>query len=114
MSMIKYKHHTIISREVGYDEYDKAITSEVYSGPCLYEEGGSNRSYRYYTRNPLLFLPENDALVNINDVVEVHVEKGRVIKAIVRIPRDIDYDGLKCTRLELKLAEDEELEGSQQ
>lgn len=113
MDLIEFKHSCVISREVGYDNFDSPISDVIYSGPCLYEEGGHNQSYRYYTRNPLAFLPPNDKLIKVNDVIKVVADKGREISAIIRTPRDIKMDTIECTRLELKLAEDEELAESQ-
>ena len=90
------------------DEWDNPKRCVVYSGPCLYEEGGTGYSRSIVTRVPSVYLPGNDVMVMINDSVSVTTEHGRKISAVVEIVRDINMPwraNLKCTRVELKQAQ---------
>lgn len=110
MDLIDFKDSCVISRETGeYDNYDNPVTETIYEGPCLYEEGGLSYSNRIIVRNPLLFLPTNDVLIYINDVVEVTTFRGRVIKSLVENVRDIamKMKPIQVTRIELKQARGE-------
>lgn len=111
MQFIDFRDTCLIQRLTGgKDEWDNPVRSDVYSGPCLYEEGGSGYARSIITRAPTVFLPENDAIVMINDAITITTEKGREIKAIVEIVRDINMPwraGVKVTRIELKQAQGE-------
>lgn len=110
MQFIDFRDRCVITRDNGgRDEWDNPIAPEtIYTGECLYEEGGTSYSRIFTTRNPLVFLPEVDAQVRINDAVTVTTEFGREIKSIVKIVRDINMPwrtGVKVTRIELKQAQ---------
>lgn len=110
MQFIDFRDRCVITRDNGgRDEWDNPIDPEtIYTGECLYEEGGTSYSRIFTTRNPLVFLPEVDAQVRINDAVTVTTEFGREIKSIVKIVRDINMPwrtGVKVTRIELKQAQ---------
>lgn len=111
MRIIGFRDTCTIERGGGKDEWDNTTNpTSVYSGACLYEEGGTGYSRSIITRSPTVFLPENDILVMINDSVTVTTEKGRVIKAVAEIVRDVNLPwmaGIKCTRIELKQAKGE-------
>lgn len=111
MQFIDFRDRCLISRATGQkDEWDNLVRETIYEGECLYEEGGSGYSRSIITRTPTLFLPENNILVMINDAVEVTTEKGRVIKAVVEIVRDVNMPwraNVKVTRIELKQAQGE-------
>lgn len=113
MQYIEFTDTCVISRASGTkDEWDNDTRNEVYSGPCLYQEGGGY-AYWYsavFTRTPVLFLPDNyEGLIEINDFVEVTTSRGRVIKATVKVARDIVLDRVspkqKMTRIQLKQAQ---------
>lgn len=109
MRLIGFRDTCIIERGGGKDEWDNPVDPEViYDGKCLYEEAGTGYSRSMITRNPTVYLPENDALVLINDSVRIVTEKGREIKSVARIVRDVNLPwqaGIKCTRIELKQAQ---------
>lgn len=110
MQFIDFRDRCVITRDNGgRDEWDNPIAPEtIYTGECLYEEGGTSYSRIFTTRNPLVFLPEVDVQVRINDAVTVTTEFGREIKSIVKIVRDINMPwrtGVKVTRIELKQAQ---------
>ena len=110
MQFIDFRDRCVITRDNGgRDEWDNPIDPEtIYTGECLYEEGGTSYSRIFTTRNPLVFLPEVDAQVRINDAVTVTTEFGREIKSIVKIVRAINMPwrtGVKVTRIELKQAQ---------
>lgn len=107
---IRYRDVCTITRDTGErDEWDNPINPTLlYSGECLYEEGGTGYSRSIITRSPTLFIPGNHVNITINDAVTVDTEAGRQIKGIVEIVRDINMDwraGEECTRIELKQAQ---------
>lgn len=110
MQFIEFRDSCVISRDNGgRDEWDNPINPEIiYSGECLYEEGGTGYSRSIITRAPTIFIPGVDAQVRINDAVTIMTEFGREIKSIVKIVRDINMPwrtGVKVTRIELKQAQ---------
>ncbi len=110
MQFIEFRDTCVITRDNGgKDEWDNPVRPEtIYSGPCLYEEGGTGYSRTFVTRNPLIFIPGVDVQVRINDSVEVTTEFGRVITSVSRIVRDINMPwrtNVKLTRIELKQAQ---------
>lgn len=112
MRIIDFRDSCVIERDNGgRDEWDNPLNPEtIYAGECLYEEGGTGYARSIITRSPTVFLPENDVLVMINDSVTVVTEKGREIKAVAKIVRDVNMPwraGIKCTRIELKQAKGE-------
>lgn len=111
MQFIKFRDSCVIERETGEkDEWDNPVRSTVYSGECLYEEGGTGYSRSIITRNPTIFIPGVDIQIRINDYVTVTTEFDREIKSVVRIVRDINMPwrtNVKVTRIELKQAKGE-------
>ena len=110
MKIIDFRDTCVITRDNGgRDKWDNEIApQEIYSGPCLYEEGGTGYSRSIITRSPTVYLPGNDVMVAINDAISVTTEQGREIKAIAEIVRDINLPwqaNIKCTRIELKQAQ---------
>ena len=106
MKFIGFRDTCVISRNTGErDEWDNEVKTVVYQGPCLYEEGGTGYNRSFITRNPLLFLPKNSVLVNINDSVDITTEKGRSIRSVVQVVRDVNLPWsaqIEATRIELK------------
>lgn len=111
MQFVEFRDTCKISRNTGAkDEYGNFVKSVVYDGPCSYQEGGQTLSYRIITRNPTLYIPSNEVIIEINDSVEVNTESGRVVKSLVEVVRDIRLRMMKhldVTRIELKQATDE-------
>lgn len=110
MEFIGFRDTCLIQRTIGKDEWDNPIRSTVYSGECLYEEGGTGYSRSIITRSPTIYIPGVDVQVNINDAVKVTTEYGREIEAVVRIVRDINMPwrvNIQMTRIELKQAQGE-------
>lgn len=112
MQLVEFRDTCTISRNTGEkDAYGNYVKSLVYEGPCSYQEGGQADSYRIITRNPTLFLPSNDVIVEINDSVEVNTEAGRKIASLVQVARDVRLRATKhldFTRIELKQATDKD------
>lgn len=109
MQLIEFKDTCKITRNTGAkDKYGNYVKAVVYEGPCSYQEGGQIYSYKIITRNPTLYLPSNEAVVEINDSVEILTETGRVIQSLVLIARDIrmKLTHLNVTRIDLKQATD--------
>lgn len=105
MRLISFRDNCVISRQTGKDEWDNPIRQDVYSGECLYEEGGSGYARSIITRTPTVYLPSVDVLVAINDHIEIVTEFGREIKGTAAQVRDVNLPwraGLKCTRIEIK------------
>jgi hypothetical protein len=118
MELIKFRDQCVISRaRVGQDgkpvrdEWDNPLAPEVvYTGPCLYEEGGMSSALSMVTRFPTLYLPGAFPGVKINDSVDIETEFGRELQSVVKIVRDVNmplYSGTKITRIELKQAQGE-------
>lgn len=110
MEFIGFRDTCLIERTTGKDEWDNAIRDTVYSGECLYEEGGTGYARSIITRSPTVFLPGVDVLVQINDYVTITTEFGREIRAIVETVRDINMPwrtNVQITRIELKQAQGE-------
>lgn len=110
MRLVDFRDTCVITRDNGRkNEWDNEIApEEIYSGPCLYAEGGTGYSRSIITRGPTIYLPGNDVMVAINDAVTVTTEHGREIKAIVEIVRDINMPwqaNIRVTRIELKQAQ---------
>jgi hypothetical protein len=110
MQLIQFRDSCTISRNTGHkDEFGNHIKSVVYDGPCSYQEGGQV-SFGIITRNPTMYLPSNNVIIEINDSVSVITETGRNIKSLVRVVRDVRLRTMKhldVTRIELKQATDE-------
>lgn len=106
MQFIEFRDHCTIKRQTGEkDEWDNLVRQTVYEGDCNYQEGGASYSRVFTTRNPVVFLPSDGVLVQINDAIEIVTEFGREIKSVVKIVRDIKLPGranAKVTRIELK------------
>ena len=112
MQFIEFRDTCVITRDNGgRDEWDNEISPQViYEGPCLYEEGTAGSSRSLIARMPTVYLPENDALVMINDAISIVTEKGRKIDSIAKIVRDINMPWrtmTRITRIELKQAKGE-------
>lgn len=107
--LIGFRDNCVISRDTGQkDEWDNPIKTQVYSGPCLYEEGGTGYARSIITRAPTVFLPGVDVQILINDHVSVTTEFSRNIEAVVEIVRDVNMpwqSNVKVTRIELKQAQ---------
>lgn len=112
MQFIDFRDTCVIKRDNGgRDEWDNPIDPEViYSGECLYEEGGSGYSRSIITRNPTIYLPVISTQVRINDAIKVVTEFGREIESVASIVRDVNMPwrtNVQVTRIELKQAKGE-------
>lgn len=110
MRFIGYRDTCVIVREVGRDEWDNPTYRTVYSGKCLYEEGGSYYSSQIFVKSPNVFVPRSDNLILVNDAITVTTERGRVLTGVIKTARDISlpiFAHEELTRLELKQAKDE-------
>jgi len=109
MQFVEFRDTCVISRATGEkDAWDNPIENQIYSGPCLYEEGGTGYSRSIVTRAPTVFIPGVDVQVLINDHVSVTTEFSRNIEAVAEIVRDINMPwrtNVKVTRIELKQAQ---------
>lgn len=106
MEFIKFRDRCLIARGGSEDEWDNPVNREVvYEGECLYEEGGAGFSRSIITRTPTVYIPNVDANVHINDVVEIETEFGRTILAVAGVVREESlrfFSGIKVTRIALK------------
>lgn len=107
MELIKFRHSCKIERFIEFNELGEEIYELLYDGECLYQE----KTQVYVSggiaqRSPICFLPKNDVLFAMDDIVTITADKGRVIVSYIDIPRDIDSALISCTRLELKQARD--------
>ena len=110
MEFIEFRDKCLIERTTGHDEWDNPTRDTIYSGECLYEEGGSGYSRSIITRNPTIFIPGVSVQIQINDYVTVITEFNREIKAVVQTVRDVNMPwrvNIKMTRIELKQAQGE-------
>lgn len=111
MNFIGFRDSCVIERMTGRkDEWDNLIMTTIYTGECLYEEGGSGYNRSFIVGSPTVFLPENDVIIETNDSVTITTEKGRVINAVAKKVRDINMPwrtNIRLTRVELKLAKEE-------
>ena len=109
MKFIGFRDTCVISRLTGEkDEWDNPVRTTIYSGECLYEEGGSGYARSIITRSPTIYLPDVTVEVRINDHVEITTEFGRNLKANVENVRDVNMPWRtfeKVTRIELKQAQ---------
>lgn len=104
MKLIKFKDKCTVLRDTGdYDEYDEPVRETVYEGACCYQEGGVSLT-GIIIRKPTVYLPSNDVLVYINDIVHITTETGREINSEVELARDIRFVGssTQITKMELK------------
>lgn len=105
MEHIKFIDTCVITRKAGADDWDNPTTTQVYSGNCLYQEGGASYSDGMVTKAPTLYLPSNSVLVEINDNVVITTNSGRIISSCVKVVRDVRMklqSSIAITRIELK------------
>lgn len=104
MRLIRFKDRCEVLRDTGeYDEYDNPVRETIYEGVCNYQEGGVS-SNGIIIRNPTVYLPSNDVLIYINDIVRITTETGREINSAAESVRDVRFNGMsvKMTKIELK------------
>lgn len=106
MELITFDDVCVISRPTGkVTEYDEPIMDTIYNDSCLYQEAGRSYSAKFISLSPIVFLPTNDVLVEINDVVDLVTENGRKRVGVIDNVRDIILTKpivRKLTRIELK------------
>lgn len=108
---IPFKDHCVITRpgrdDDGnrlYDEWDRPIDDEqVYNGACCFQKGGQT-PLSIITSNDVVYLPNNDVLINTNDNIEVTTKRGRVLKGVIGNVRDYEmpFSGEQYTEIEIK------------
>lgn len=112
MGLIGFKDTCEITRLTGQmDEWDNPVYDLVYSGKCLYEEGGSYYSSQIFVKSPNVFIPRTEELILTGDVVQITTERGRIVEGVARGIRDINlstFSKLEMTRIELEQAQDRE------
>lgn len=105
MNFIKFIDTCDITRMTGEkDEWDNPTYDLVYSGECLYQEGGSSESFQVSVKQPTVYIPMTEELLYPGDVVEVITKRGRAVKGVVRVVRDISlrvFGNTEITRLEI-------------
>lgn len=107
MQLISFDDTCTISRWTGEsDDWDNPDRDVIYSGECLYEEGGAGYARSMFTRQPTLFLPTCDVQIAINDRVEIQTSFGRILSSVGRVVRDIKLEkfSMEITKIELKQA----------
>lgn len=111
MMYIQFNDRCVITRparnEDGdrlYDEWDKPIDDEeVYNDRCCFQKGGQT-PLSIITSNDVVYLPNNDVLVNTNDNIQVTTKRGRVLKGVIGNVRDYEmpFSGEQYTEIEIK------------
>lgn len=104
MRLIKFNDRCKVLRNTGdYDEYDNPVQETIYEGRCNYQEGGVS-STGIIIRKPTVYLPSNDVLIYINDIVNITTETDREINSAVELARDVRFNGMsvRMTKMELK------------
>lgn len=100
--LVKYRHRCRISRKIRLENLE-FVDVLVYSGECIFQDAKrSVISGEVVVTSPRLFLPANDADIEIGDAVTVYVEKGRTLVSEVNNLRDKSGDFIQGSRLELK------------
>ena len=110
MEFIDFRDKCLIERTTGKDEWDNPVRDTIYSGECLYEEGGSGYARSIITRTPTIYIPGVSVQIQINDYVTIVTEFGREIKAVAQTIRDVNMAwraNIQMTRIELKQAQGE-------
>lgn len=102
MELIKFDDRCTVRRDSGeYDEWDNAITEEVYSGKCRYQQGVQSE-WTTAQRNSVLFL-DGDVRLSENDTVSVTLSNGVERSGTVKTVRNIEMPltHKRMTRIEI-------------
>lgn len=100
-----YPHSCKVKRDLGsFDENGDPNMEIIYEGLCGYQIGNSGYTTGgiVIQNSPNVILPSNEAIFKANDLVEIEVEKDRVIQATVESFEDVDMDEIGGTTLWLK------------
>lgn len=105
--MIEYYDICTIKRSAGEtDEEGNEVFTDLYSGECLLQLDGQSRyNGFYFEHEPLLFIPVNDVMFKINDMVEVTTFAGREISYTIKNwepIKDNEFEELNDTCIWLK------------
>ena len=102
MALIKFEDTCIITRDNGeFDEFDRPIIEQVYSGKCRYQQGV--QAYMGISqRNSVVFL-DGDVRVSENDVCTVTLTNGVERKGNIKTVRNVEMPltHKRTTRIEL-------------
>lgn len=107
MSDLSYRDHCVITRSTGeYDEWDVAVTEEIYNDRCDFQ-GGGQTALSVVSHRDVVYLPEH-VLVEVNDIIEVTTQFGRKRKGVVGNVNDLGLDllGDCITEIEIKNSEE--------
>ena len=90
--MVEYSDSCVISRSAGeVDSNGIEVLTPVHSGKCLLEISGQTRYDGFqFEHEPVLFIPVNNVLFEINDRVVVTTWNGREIRYTVKDWEAID------------------------
>lgn len=102
-----YPHNCIVKRATGkVDENYQELFDIIYSGECGYQP--SNNAYNAagvaIFNSPNVILPINSAIFIPDDIIEITVEKNRIIYSKVESFEDVSGDIIGGTTLWLRQA----------
>lgn len=88
--LIDFLDTCVITRLTGEkDEWDEEVTSEIYSGPCLYAESHIASPEGLIIHASEVFIESNDVLIYPNDKIDVTTQTGRTFSSVIGEVRDV-------------------------
>lgn len=110
MILIKFQDTCVIERPTGQtDEWDNPVMDTIYEGACLFQEGGNSYIPPAIVKSAAVYLPSNDVLINVNDIITITTLSERVVKSSAATVRDIRFssvDNHEYTFIGLKHSKD--------
>lgn len=105
--MVDYPDKCVIGRSEGeVDENGDEIMTERYNGECLLQISGQTRYDGFqFEHEPVLFIPINDIMFDVNDEVVVTTWNGRKMTYTIKdweAIQDSDFEELNDTCIWLK------------
>lgn len=105
--MIEFYDSCLIRRSAGdTDDEGNEIFTDLYSGECLLQLDGNSRYNGYYFEHePILFIPVNNVMLEVNDFIEVTTFNGRKLNYLVKnweAIKDDEFEELNDTCIWLK------------
>lgn len=88
----------------GDEDWDEEEPTIIYEGPCMYQEGGTGFNFPVIQHSAVVFLPNNDTIIEVNDEITITTRKERERKAYAQFVKDVKLPlhEKEYTRIELK------------
>ncbi len=107
MNVFEYPDKCKVRRSDGeVDENGYEIDTDVYTGDCLLELGGDSKFDGFqFEHEPMVFIPINNVMFEINDKVEITKWNGRKLNYTIKnweANTDEDFEELRDTCIWLK------------